>query len=92
MTPFHPVEIHDVSQEMFDELIEQLGDYDLKVTSQGGRYSVSGRGVQGTIEYRAKQKALQLELDAHHDLVTTGYVIGFIYDRLVAGVPADSKA
>jgi len=92
MTPFHPVEILDVSQDMSDELLEQLRAYDLKLTSQGGHHLVSGRGVQGTIDYYPDRKALRLQFDSHHDLVTTGYLVGLVYDRLVAGVPADAKA
>jgi hypothetical protein len=93
MIQFHPVEILEVSQDMFDELLEQLRDYyDLKVTSQDGHNLVAGRGVEGTIEYHPDRKALRLQLDSLHDLVTPGYLIGFLYDRLLAGVAADAKA
>lgn len=76
--------IDEVSQQEFANLQSYLKDHfdvsfsDLKT----GGSTASGRGVSGTIRHDPSSKQLSIAIEATPSIVTTGYILGFLYDHL----------
>jgi len=52
-----------------------------------GKLAVSGRGVRGTLLRDGATGDVTVTIDAHPAVVTTGYLLGLVYDQLTTISP-----
>lgn len=86
----HPkVTIHNVEAEQVAQMKEFLREHH-DITIEHNTFD--GGGVRATLTYDEAAETLTVDLLHHPAIVTPGYLLGFLYDHLAAGLPADANA
>ncbi len=80
---FRALEIHGLSAEKFNRLIEVLGHYGLTSTPAATGYSVTGPDLAGNLSHDPSRNTITVELQQVPPLVTPGYLLGRFYDEIL---------
>jgi len=83
------VTIHAVSEPRYEAFQKRFAEHHDITFSKGkdGTVAVAGRGVHGTLRRDGKSGDVTLSVSAHPALVSTGYIVGLVYDNLTATHP-----
>lgn len=82
-----------VSRADYAALCEYLqAHHDFAIGAGSGRVALRGPHLRGWLSHDVDASTLQVEIDEHPQLVTPGYLIGQLYDRLadLATAPAST--
>lgn len=93
MSAGRPVTLSCVSRAQYAALCDYLQAHHEFIIGAGtGRVALRGPHLRGWLAHDVGAATLQVEIDEHPQLVTPGYLIGQLYDRLAelatAPVPA----
>lgn len=77
------VQVQDVSADVFQEFKKRLAAYGLHDDQGTKLVATEASGVVATIEHDANGASLSVTIDRTPDIVTNGYILGFLYDTLL---------